>query len=534
MVCRSVLLRLGCTVTGLRQALAPPRGFRSDDPLTRWSGRLVNGWPKRCLHPHLCVGLEGCTSAFNALNSIRTCMHFATTFPPFFLSLERAEDIHCLHPRRTAQNVDPANETRPSVVLSQVARFGEDSFLNDPSHGQLPLVALENYTTRSESILSCRFPPAARLVIGHENNGVSTKYIDELDENGGKGCRAERVVYIPQYGTISSLNVVTSMGIALFYATLDARYPSARTLVRGAEGGDSIGASSELEALQAYQRFFRQRLPSTAAECSISRVDQRPIHPLYYKENVFSIIEMHRQLRQLLLQACSHRGVSASPGHFGLSVLYENERDQRSLGGIVRNANAFLVDQVLYFGRKKINVVGTVGTQHYTPAVYLGSSISDDDDGSGDPEDWALKLFQRVEAANGAAAAWWFFDCGHAFLYKEAVSDEATVGEKERRRLRATTEAWSWYNAHRGDPDFNISLCDTEERLREAAQGGVVLLVPQEGYLPPFHLLRRCQRILTVLPNGDVEGTAGLPVSVAGGIALQRLSAVMYPRVSIL
>ncbi|RNF21173.1 methyltransferase [Trypanosoma conorhini] len=531
MVCSSQQLRLGCTATGLRQAVAPPRGFRGDDPLTRWSRRLVSGWPKRCLHSHLCVGLEGCTSAFNALNSIRTCMHFGTTLPPFFLSLSRVEDIHFLRPRCAAQNVEAADGAEPGVALRQVARFGEGAFLNSPSLGQLPLVALENYTNRSESILSCRFPPAARLVVGHENNGVSRKYIDELDGAGGKNCRAEVVVYVPQYGTISSLNVVTSMGIALFYATLDAHYPSARTLVSDAEGGKSTGTSSELEALRAYQRFFRQRLPSTAAECSILRVDQRPIHPFYYKKNVSTILEMHRQFRQLLLQVCLQRGFTASPGRFGLSVLYENERDQRSLGGILRSANAFLVDQVLYFGRKKVNVVGTVGTQHYTPPVYLGSSISDD---SGDAEGWATKLFQRVEAANGAAGAWWFFDCGHAFLYSETAHDKVALEERERMKMRATAEALRWYNAHRGDPEFNISLCDSEERLREVAQGGVVLLVPQEGVLPPFHLLRRCQRILTLLPNGDqLEGTAGLPVAVAGGIALQRLSAVMHPRVLI-
>ncbi|PBJ70614.1 hypothetical protein BCY84_18319 [Trypanosoma cruzi cruzi] len=531
MMFSSRLLNLRRTVREFRQASAAPRGFLRDDPLTRWSERLLNGWPNRCLHSHLFVGLEGCTSAFNAMNSIRTCMHFGTTFPPFFLSIKRAEDIRSLHPRCTARKTNSEDLTRPGATLSQVARFGEDLFLDDPSFGQIPLVALENYTNRSESILSCRLSSPARIVVGHENNGVSGKYIDKMDVSGGKGCRAERVVYVPQYGTISSLNVVTSMGIALFYATLDARYPSARSLLRDTEDGRENGSGHELDELHAYQRFFRQRIPRTAAECNSSRVDQRPIHPLYYKKDATGILEMHRHLRQLMLRVCSHRRFSSSPGRFGLFVVYENERDQRSFAGIVRNANAFLVDQVLYFGRKKINVVGTVGTQHYTPPVYLGPF---DAEGGSDAETWATKLLQRVELENGGNISWWFLDCGHAFLYMDSTSVNETAKEPEKMETRGSVEALNWYNTHRADPDFTLSLCDTEERIRKTAQGGVVLLVPQEGILPPFCLLQRCQKILTLLPYGEnTEGSAGLPVSVAAGVALQRLSAVMHFRVSI-
>ncbi|KEG12850.1 hypothetical protein DQ04_01381060 [Trypanosoma grayi] len=537
------LLRVGRTVVRARQSSASPRGVVDGDRLTRWSERLRSGWPQERLLSRLVVGLEGCTSAFNAMNAVRTCMFLGTAVPPYFLSLTCLEEINCLRPRHGAGKPEMGAEasTDLSMALSQVALFGEDSFLHSPASCHLPIVALENYTYRSESIYACRFPSAARLVVGHENNGVSEKYLGRIGEGDMRGvdgnCCAERVLYVPQYGTISSLNVVTSMGIALFYALLDAHYPLSRTLNANSDGGRRLEGSSEWEALRAYQCCFQEQLPTTAAHGGLSRVDQRPIHPLYYKRSITGIVEFHRHLRELLLRLCSKESSSLSGARFGLSVLYENGTDQRSLGGIIRSANAFLVDQVCYFGRKKINVVGTIGTQHYTPPVYMGASY--DEVNSADEETWAAALYQRVEEANGVPSTWWFFDCGHAFLYADTFEDTTMQGDAGSRQTRSSTASLSWYETHIRDGSFALSLCDTEKRLREAAQGGVVLLVPQEGILPPFHLLQRCKRLLTLLPSdhfADASATAaaGLPVSVAAGIALQRLGSVMHPQVAAL
>ncbi|ORC88304.1 uncharacterized protein TM35_000171760 [Trypanosoma theileri] len=516
------------------------------------------------------VGMEGCTSAFNAMNSIRTCGHFGIAAPPSFLALTRMEDIHGLHSHNRIQ--DPAGDVNTSVVTippatREWAQFGEKFFLQDSSLQQFPLVALENFTSRAESIHLSRVPAAARLVIGHENNGVSKKFLDGIKGDANSDFLAEKVIYVPQYGTISSLNVVTSMGIALFYTVLDLHYPNSRSLAETAkEKNQCMLSSNQWDALCAYQRCFKEKLPMKKDDSTFSRIDQRPIHPLYYKKDIKSIMELHYNLRQLLLRICSFERVSSKALRFGLSVLYENMMDQRSLGGIVRSANAFLVDHVYYFGRKKVNVVGTIGTQHYTPPIFLGTSCEGNCD---EREVWAEELQKRLEEVSEAPTIWWFLDCGHSFLYtdgvvecEDRVKEEEEEGEEEERKRhsrnsnkqdslmikkkkkmqeeRGLTESLAWLHTHRRQANFTLSLCDREDHISAAmdtttalTKPSVVLLIPQEGILPPFSLLRRCSKIISVLPINEVnDNSAGLPVSVAAGIALQRLSAVMHPEVA--
>ncbi|KAH9578889.1 hypothetical protein LSM04_007031 [Trypanosoma melophagium] len=571
----SLVLRLVYTTRRFRQASAPPKRVISADPLTRWSERLQYGWQQRCILSQMYVGMEGCTSAFNAMNSIRTCMHFGIAAPPSFLALTRMEDIQGLHSRDNTQQQQHPEEyvnNTPVIVsptMREVAQFGATFFLHDSFLQQLPLVALENFTPRAESIHVCRIPAAARLVIGHENNGVSKKFLEDGTEDNNRDFVAKKVVYVPQYGTISSLNVVTSMGIALFYTVLDSHYPTSRSLaVNTEECNNRALSSSQWDALCAYQRCFQQQIPMKGGTDSIlSRVDERPIHPLYYQKDIKSIMELHHNLRKLLLRMCSFERVSSEASlRFGLSVLYENMMDQRSLGGIVRSANAFLVDHVYYFGRKKINVVGTIGTQHYTPPVFLGASFEENDEST---EVWGDELQTRLEELNGAPTTWWFLDCGHTFLYTEPVGCEETVKEEVKedenktknnscsKNLTMTTmmmkrmmlqqkergfaESLAWLHTHQRDANFTLSLCDTEDHIRAAIDNAssmtrttVVLLIPQEGILPPFSLLRRCSKIVSVLPISEANDDtgAGLPVSVTAGIALQRLSAVMHPEVA--
>ncbi|KAG8345068.1 hypothetical protein TRVL_04106 [Trypanosoma vivax] len=351
------------------------------NPLMRWSEQLHHGWPIIHHLPQIFVGLEGCASAFNAMNAVRTCMYFGTASPPCFLTLRGPEDIQHLHPRSYSpcnDNDDGVNGThsnKRTTIISSVARFGEDIFLNDPKSKHMPLLALENYTVRSKSLLACRFPDSGRLIIGHENRGVHRKYIGEHRTVSSKesGFAAEHVLYVPQYGTISSLNVVTSMGIALFYALMDTHFPQSRQVLSQPQSDSlSFTFNEDMDEVRNYQNLFQRSLPMVSSGSDTSRVDPRPIHPMYYQMNYEDIIQRHRRLRERLLQIEASGASRNDPALFGLSVLYQNAVDQRSLGGILRSANAFLVDAVYYFGRRKVNATGTIGTQHYTPPIYLG------------------------------------------------------------------------------------------------------------------------------------------------------------------
>ncbi|CCW62821.1 unnamed protein product [Phytomonas sp. EM1] len=658
----------------LKQTKRPPRRVLpfEANPLVRWS-LDVPTW--RSIPPHLSelvVGLEGCHSAFNATNAIRTCIFFGTAAPPSFLKLRGWQDIEHMQFRATRNSdykafVPTVDEANRDLGL---ALFGEGSFLRG-NFTKLPMVALENFTPRSQSIFRIRFPYSCRLVVGHENLGIRSKFLFpshkvvntfhkdmvkkesdgdtpnvltkkfDSDWSGEDTC-AKTVVYIPQYGTISSLNVVTSLGIALFYAYLDRNFPQARTIVSnddqrnflsdGKTDLNSVNEANNLSALQlrrtlsTFHSVFEESLPIDADMCvsekallhsqgnPTPRVDVRPIHPNYYRRDSAAIKAMHRNYRAALLAYCegeNPRGVKdhrviegelgsagdGSVGHFGLSVLYENDFDQRNFGGVIRNANAFLVDHVFYIGRRKFNVVGSVGSYHYTPPTFLGPMPE------AEPvEDFAETLRRHVEAAYGAVAPprFWFLDCGHGFLYtadfcgyKSSPRDVVDPGSSTERDIlygydnhpeddgmmrartnigetnqvcasdpsRSSLESLRWYFDRIFERRHVVSLCDREADILKSAGRNIdgdqhvgpplgrpiVLVVPQEGKLPHIEVLQLCEHIVTLVPFNE-SGKAsmhldrtkdmtansvsrGLPIQVASGIALQRLSAVLHPRI---
>lgn len=189
----------------------------------------------------------------------------------------------------------------------------------------------------------------------------------------------------------------TCLGIGLFYSYLDAVFPESRTLLtHSSEHLVASNLSENPACLERYTQPYSLMLPHDAKSTTEvgeyvtparARVDQRPIHPMYYLQTEGEIQTLHGRF----LDSLYERKIQRSPSScrplqrslvsqrplFGLSVLYENEFDQRNLGGMLRNANAFLVDHVFYTGRKKLNIMGAVGCQHYSRPIHLGPSPSD-------------------------------------------------------------------------------------------------------------------------------------------------------------
>lgn len=668
----------------LKQTKFPPKRIISieKNPLTWWSKKLPTQWKLSSGSPTLqdvSVGLEGCESAFNATNSIRTCWCFQTGVPPTFLSLQKWGDIEHLQHRNVNNNktgmkvavledktvnglhCSPSSSTRTlndSCLLqkkefeggsaighevlgeateencekdiggrcisgSNMALFGRDNFFAAVRNENKKVVVLENFLPSSRSIFRFRFPLNSSLVMGHENKGINKDLfqVSELHEEAEKSKASDAtfhlsvadnhplplssaaVVFIPQYGTISSLNVVTALGIGLFYAFLDTHYPHSRTILSDDDVLTNDQKTRYASLLQ-YQKFYQEALPTvTSSFCTTDknvddrRVDVRPIHPIFYKKSEDEISQFLSQHRQSLLQYCAEeqqrhlKGDNAPCSRFGLSVLYENEFDQRNFGGLIRNVNAFCVDQLLYVGRKKYNVVGSVGCYHYTRPYYLGlgfdaseserkvkiaSSVEESDDSCEKKEStaienavgkvlsdykeadtqreriirlatWSIQCREKVSKVCGGHCQWWLLDCGHHPLYAEVFANlqqEIKKKKEEGENLTnspsdssphcSSIESLRWFLAHCSDSNFVLSLTDTEEKIREAAKHGVLLLVPQEGKLPHISLLMQCERILSIVPpvfEGEAAKTmTGLPSQVASGIALQRLTAILHPK----
>lgn len=629
-----------CSLRLLKQNANPPKRSIPIElnPLTRWS-RLLPKWRElprdKPRLDQLTVGLEGCRSAFNATNSIRACLFFGTQEPPTFLTMDSWRGIAYAQARGgaaapgeapdAAEALSTAEQSIDENLASQdsqwadVALFGEENFLRT-HNAEAPLVALENFTPRAESVFFRRFPHRALLVVGHENQGVSSRFLDgPAGEAADKATatdatKADTVIFIPQYGTISSINVVTSLGVALFYAFLDEHFPSSRSIVKRASSSGFPSASQSqqalAESLSRYQACFAAPVPAgppgemRVCERAMAdpegnhtpRLDVRPLHPSYFKKDVAEIRAAHDAFRVALL-AYSNESLAeeaaamgeAAPTvrrkRFGLSVLYENEYDQRNFGGLIRNANAFLVDTVCYLGKRRFNVVGSVGSHHYTPPVHLGPTFVETAEGASDNSGyaanaeyeamiksviqeqavngkdgakltehqerivklslWSLRTRSRIEKACGGHTRFWLLDCGHRNLYaddfallRQMQRDGVAMGPEDS-KYKSSMESLVWYMTHCAEEDSVLSLCDSEEKLFAAAGDGVVLLVPQEGKLPHISLLMQCEKILTVVPDDfakagedrDVALMRGLPSQVASGIALQRLSAVLHPGV---
>eukprot|EP00759_Apiculatamorpha_spiralis_P006026 PhF_6_TR13557/c0_g1_i1/m.21672 len=277
-----------------------------------WSRKL--SWPKQC-YLQCQPTSQGCGSAFNHVNFIRTALYFQT-HAPYFPRLKGFGDVDGMWLNVTAEKGKPetiaAFDTPPPTPYTK-----------------LPKIVLENYVDGAQNILQYKWPQqGCVLIVGHENKGVQKETLAE----------AEAVVYIPQQGTISSLNVVTAFGIALH---------SLHTSLHTYNGGAIDPNVSKSETLS--PRDFSCNLPERNG-------DLRPLRPILYHQSQ-ELVKQHSQTHKLQ----------------NLSVYYENEYDHRNLGGLIRSGNAFGVKTIYYSGKRKINNQGTVGTHLYTQKQHLAS-----------------------------------------------------------------------------------------------------------------------------------------------------------------
>ena len=220
-----------------------------------------------------------------------------------------------------------------------IARFGTDGMVETErtickkfnEHNEINVlagkkVALENYIEGAQNILRYAWPPLCSLVIGDENAGVSSATISSSDDT----------VYIPQQGTISSLNVVTALAIALHCLHISHNVSRSRLI---------IGNTSATQNFMCDD--FAEKRPERNG-------DLRPVRPSLYQRPNTDVLKYAKKNRL---------------GNF--SIYYENTIDFRTLGGSIRNANAFGIKTVYYSGKRKINRQGAVGSYFFVDSVFL-------------------------------------------------------------------------------------------------------------------------------------------------------------------
>jgi tRNA(Leu) C34 or U34 (ribose-2'-O)-methylase TrmL len=432
------------------------------NPLCRWSKGLR--WPATIRNSGLNLGMEGCGTALNATNCIRSCLFFGAQ-PPTFLNAQSFADIASLE-----RHANDGDETQSAPVST--ARFGA---LADPS---LPLVVLENFVDGARTIEGFDFPANCNLIAGHENRGVSKHFID----------RADHVVFLPQYGTISSMNVVTSAGMAMFHYHL-----SQQRAVAGALPATHVPGAEDVNA---FLSTFAKSLPMTSDG---ERLDKRPIHPTLYLKSHEEILRCHDDHRRRVLL----RGTSAQEQNtplFRIAVVYENKIDTRNLGGLVRNANSYLCP-VFYVGKRKINKQGSVGSDHYTELVHLAQIDMDD------PSETRRVVEERVVRREQMEL--WELDLHQDDLYEPSA------------------DAGTGHAADVTPPTISLDssmLFEEVMAARTRSPGGIALIVPQEGIPASAALRGLCTRRLSIVNRGTEQSEhRGLPSQVGAAIALQRL-----------
>lgn len=333
------------------------------------------------------------------------------------------------------------------------------------------------------------------IILGMENG---------MSEEVRAGC--DYCLYVPQYGSVGSLSMLSAMAIAVHLAFC------ARWMRRGTEVNERLVP-------------FLGHMPlssdanGTIAPCTLPH-EKNLIH--------FSNEEIRALLAERRLQY-----------RMQLSVMVYNEFGDRNIGAIMRNANVFNCEELIVLNRRKFNRRGAVGTHHvltttfhatlndrscqsrlqgyvlwllhqYYPYLKVyGASPSNDND-----NDIDVATFLRHD--NIHLQRW--LRC-NGYQHNEAgpiANITASFG---------TGDHWVHLIGKEVYLDDESSLVSAVKSAAAAGYRGIMLVVPEEGATLPLELVKESQRVVFIAhPNRlarDVQ--RGLNGALATAVALERL-----------
>ncbi|CUF50567.1 SpoU methylase, putative [Bodo saltans] len=457
-------------------------------------------WPQKAsslpLMGKCSVAVEDIKFAFNAWMLLRLCMFYGLPHPSILSRLrhttpsmdiaERGNRLFYMHSHVGTQSLTTGlSANKVKIALT-------------PSHPKA--VSIEHFPWAA---VAQQKPGGVELVLGMEN-GMSEAVMDQCDH----------YVYIPQYGSIGSLSMLSALSIAVHHAHSHLTSPLTSPT-------SPIVLPSEKVAVG--------QQPTTS-----SYAPPRTRLPHDPKWEAFSNEEVRVALTDIR---------KSYP--MKLSVLIRNEIADRNIGATVRNANVFNCDEVLLFNRKKFSMRGTVGTHHYTPIKFFDTY--DDLLSSG--------VLDHSEV--------WLLQSHYPYLqnfYQPPVQTQWIEGKKGRRPvfdtfIRPHDAGLSWWAANtdvlhtphhpmmaycsrlltnNNDTaevflDSDDSIVAALEDARQRGCKGVILACPEEGTTPHPELASLASRIAHVVRPSrlSVETQRGLSPALITASALERVRALM-------
>ncbi|RNF19101.1 putative SpoU type methylase [Trypanosoma conorhini] len=318
------------------------------------------------------------------------------------------------------------------------------------------------------------------IVLGMEN-GLSAGVVAECDH-----C-----LYIPQYGSIGSLSMMSAMAIAVHSAA-------------SAHGDSRMGDGNEPLSVA-----LRGHMPLSH---DAANGEQRKDLP--HEKNLLSL--SNEEIAAMLRARRSSYAMQ-------LSVMVYNEFGDRNIGAIMRNANAFNCEQMIVLHRRKFSRRGAVGTQHLLQTKFH-AAIDD------------------VECQRSLAGytVWLLYQYyPYLKMYEDPHDDGATFIRPDKpffqawfqgtHRLTQGHPMMRCRASHlRGAEVYLDDFASVRAAVRRAAHEGhrgIMLVVPEEGASFPCDIVSRASRIVYVVHPDRLarEVQRGLNGALSSAIALERL-----------
>nr|CCC46569.1 conserved hypothetical protein [Trypanosoma vivax Y486] len=347
------------------------------------------------------------------------------------------------------------------------------------------------------------------IVLGMEN-GLSDTVVSQCDH-----C-----VYIPQYGSIGSLSMLSAMAIAV-HSAFTARHWA------GEHGHALLPVNGHMPLSNDNTHNENGNESGHSNQCATNgkeAVQWRRLGALPHEKDLISL--SNDEIRAVLAARRSTYALQ-------ITVMVYNELGDRNIGAIMRNANAFNCEGMIVLNRRKFNRRGAVGTQHLLD-VSFHSSVDEASCQSRLHGNTLWLLYQYYP---------------YLKMHGHTLDPSAALGEEETFIRHENTALQGWLRSGHclgeGHPMIQgcsggagrhligteVYLDDTSslkaavrEVVREGYRG-IILAVPEEGATVPPEVVRLARRVVFIihpqrLPKSVQRGLNG---ALASAVALERL-----------
>lgn len=436
------------------------------------------------------VAVEDIKFAFNAWMLLRLCMFYGLPHPKVMSAL-----------RSTTPTMD---------IMERGNRlFYMHSTVDAPLSLRKTKIALTPSDPRAVSLIgfdwkkaAAEHPDGVEIVLGMEN-GMSDEVVQ----------RCDHCVFIPQYGSIGSLSMLSALSIAVHHAH------------------SSLHPAASATGLHISPKCLGHKPGTSGYAPPSTRLPHEPAFLNFTNEEI--IAELSTRRRAFPLQ---------------LSILIRNEIADRNIGATMRNANVYNCEHFVIINRRKFNVRGTVGTHHVTSLRYYDSMEHMQQGNSSDNalDGYELWLIQShypylqnfyVQPDEEPPARW--------IQGKKGVRREfATFTRPEDAALQrwvAHPDVWEPDSSGRPHPmkrhlkegiesstvflDDELSIDVAVSDVHRKGKRGIALMFPEEGTTPHPEIAKAADRLVFVTHPKRMCNSVqrGLTPALASSVALERL-----------